>query len=302
MKRNKYSRYRKPTSLPSLWGGGYTPHSTAKVNIPSFTTSASNTGSSVDYLGLADVASSLGSAAMSGQNVGSAVVSALPGTVSSLSSALGSAAQNLPLIGIGDQIVGGIGDAIKSNNPVTAEGGGKDAYMFASMLDPVGSLEKAAEGEEGWGWDLLAGLTAGTPLAVWGNIESYNLQKEKAIEADRLRQNELKKQMTQADKRFNPGRYYNTNQMMMAAYGGPLSQPMQNMQQMGQPNQMPQVTEYNTGGTHEESLTGGIPVDSEGNSATVSGGRAIALTEAGEVAWKNPKSSEVYVFSDKIFI
>jgi len=82
--------------------------------------------------------------------------------------------------------------------------------------------------------------------------------------------------------------------LVSQAYGGQIDQSTQNIRQM------PQVTEYNTGGTHEQNPNQGIPVDSEGNPATISGGKAVALTEAGEVAFRS-KSGEIYVFSSRLF-
>lgn len=65
---------------------------------------------------------------------------------------------------------------------------------------------------------------------------------------------------------------------------------------------LPQITEYTTGGQHSENPNGGIPVDAQGNMASVSGRNPVATTEEGEITWMNPSTKQSYVFSNKIFI
>jgi hypothetical protein len=59
-------------------------------------------------------------------------------------------------------------------------------------------------------------------------------------------------------------------------------------------NEQPVINEYSEkANSHSEGI-GGIPVDAQGNPATVSNGSVVGLTEAGEVTWNG------YVFSDKL--
>lgn len=66
--------------------------------------------------------------------------------------------------------------------------------------------------------------------------------------------------------------------------------------------QLPNITQYNAGTSHEKSQLGGTPVDSNANVALMSGVEPVALVEKGELAWKNPKTNEAYIFSNRLFI
>lgn len=59
---------------------------------------------------------------------------------------------------------------------------------------------------------------------------------------------------------------------------------------------IPQMTNYNGGGTHEQNPMGGIPVDQFGNPSL----NASALVEQGEVGYKLPNDKSGYVFSNRI--
>lgn len=59
---------------------------------------------------------------------------------------------------------------------------------------------------------------------------------------------------------------------------------------------IPQMTKYASGGTHEQNGLGGIPVDELGNPSM----NASALTEQGEVGYKLPNDQTGYVFSNRI--
>lgn len=83
----------------------------------------------------------------------------------------------------------------------------------------------------------------------------------------------------------NPGNFYDTNQLLNAAYGG----------QIGQSNRGG-LTDYQTGQKHGESELDGIPVDNEGNPSANSNMPAVALTAKGEVTYDS------YVYSDELFI
>ena len=311
MKRNKYSRFRK--ALPFMQGGG-----TIQPMIPKYTSQLNLLQSSVNISKVPSVASQSGSmtggsnidwgSTLYGAGMGAlqGAASGSSGVGSAVSGAVQGAISSIPMVGqiasAAQSITGPIGSTIGEASPTNT-----GAQIADAWLNPIsnisGGLGNLVSGDEPADESFLQMMSGTSPeFTILYGIMQANEAKEEAAKRESKMQKASSAKMIGTSRQENPGRFYDTNQMLMAAYGGPLSQPMQNMQQMGQPNQMPQVTEYNTGGTHEESLTGGIPVDSEGNLATVSGGRAVALTEAGEVAWKNPKSSEVYVFSDKIFI
>ena len=59
---------------------------------------------------------------------------------------------------------------------------------------------------------------------------------------------------------------------------------------------IPQMTKYASGGSHEQNGLGGIPVDSLGNPS----GNPSALVEQGEVGYKLPNDQTGYVFSNRI--
>jgi len=169
-----------------------------------------------------------------------------------------------------------------SLDPTNPEEFGKiinpDKYDVASTIGGFFGPDNLISGLSGEGW------TAGQRRA---HIEEKYAPQRKAL----LKQKEEKWNME--NRQINPGRFYDTNQMMSAQFGGVLPEGTQAQ------NGLPQITEYNSGQTHDESLTGGIPVDSEGNAVAVSGKRPVALTESGEVGWKSP-SGETYIFSNKL--
>jgi len=269
----------------------------SSVNISKIPSTTSQPGSTTGW-GMGDgsssgigTASAIGSAAgsifsalASANNTNVAPDTATQQTVDSLLS-------NIPFYSVGNALGDWAATDYKSigTDPNDAKNFGKlsdpDRYDVASTIGGFLGPDNLISGLSGEGW------TAGERRA---KIEEKTAPQRAALIKQK---NEQWRATNQAE---NPGRFYDTNQMMMAAYGGPLNQPMQNMQQMGQPNQMPQVTEYNTGGTHEQNPNQGVPVDSEGNPATISGGKAVALTEAGEVAFRS-KSGEIYVFSSRLF-
>lgn len=127
------------------------------------------------------------------------------------------------------------------------------------------------------------------------------------------------------------GNYFDSNQSMMAAYGGslpvlgesyamggPISKrygytradllPISNynsgvdiMEEGGeiQPkNSM--VTEYNSDMSHAENPQGGTAVDSVGNRSVTSNNRQVALIEGNEVSFYSKSKGSSYIFSDKI--
>jgi hypothetical protein len=177
------------------------------------------------------------------------------------------------------------------------------ADTIGSFIDPLSSFISGLSGE-GWTAKQRAEKINGDAA---GNRRKY--------EADQWKKNQ---QMEIAS--GNAGRYYDENQMMQAAMGGPLPQiqvpyleafpyggPLssnnfggQGMADYAEGGNLPVVTEYNAGGEHEMNPQGGVPVDAMGNKVVVSGGRPVALTEQGEVSWWNPSTKQSYVFSNKI--
>jgi hypothetical protein len=71
-------------------------------------------------------------------------------------------------------------------------------------------------------------------------------------------------------------------------------------QQFAMGGDLPVVTQYDTGGTHEQNPNGGVAVDSQGNKVIMSKTSPVAMTEEGEVSWKNPTTGQVYVFSNRL--
>jgi hypothetical protein len=87
----------------------------------------------------------------------------------------------------------------------------------------------------------------------------------------------------------------------VAAYGGNISPKARNAYGLGDSvSNTPQykfggrVRKYSTGGTHEQSAEGGIPVDENANPASVSGQQPVARVEEGEVAVGN------FIFSNRL--
>lgn len=78
------------------------------------------------------------------------------------------------------------------------------------------------------------------------------------------------------------GLFGKANEAVAKAYGG----------------NIPQMTNYNGGGTHEQNPMGGIPVDQFGNPSL----NASALVEQGEVGYKLPNDKSGYVFSNRIAV
>ena len=325
MKRNKYSRFRK--ALPFMQSGG-----TIQPMIPRYTSQLNLPQSSVNISKVPNVASQPGS--MTGWGMGDSsgsggtgigTASGIAGGVSTIFNALAAGNQqnnpysaNLAGQSTGQQVV----DSLVSQIPVVGQiyGAGKVIGDYAKTdygaLDEYGQLADTGKYTTadtiGMFIDPLGSFISGLSGEGWTPQQRADITNTKGAKTKQQVEVERAKQWRATNQAENPGRFYDTNQMMMAAYGGPLEQPVQNMQQldqqrgqlsqnMQQPNQMPQVTEYNTGGTHEQNPNQGVPIDSEGNPATVSGGRAVALTEAGEVAFKT-RSGETYIFSSKVFI
>ena len=86
---------------------------------------------------------------------------------------------------------------------------------------------------------------------------------------------------------------------MGAGFLGNKVLPMTNQTVMASGGNLPQLTNYLNGNTHEQNSLGGVPVDAMGNPSPQN---PVGLVEQGEVGYKLPNDETGYIFSNRLKI
>lgn len=320
--------------LQQMYAGGVMqPVDTSNVKLPFQTTAPQG------YASTAGAASTSmqQSKPTSGFNYSNAAVGALSGLANgyaktgtvggAVSGLVDTAVKSIPVAG---QIISAV-DAVA--DPIaTAFGnaGTTNQYNQAAerLVNPLNSLESGIsnliDGNSREGWNDLAGVVL--PGYAGYNDAKWEREKKAAYERSMIPVRNQQTKQREVSSGYS-GKYWDQNQMI-AAYGGSLPVIGESYAQGGyidrygatradlpqisnynsgistleDGGKLPQVTTYNEGGTHQENINGGVPVDSQGNKTIVNNARPVASVEEGELAWFNPSTKQSYVFSNKIFV